>query len=79
MDERSGVGEYGLPERIDDRQANAGQETIPFAVIDAWEPACSLQHEKRRAGDVPATWSVIHWRDVAERFARASDLVAMGA
>ncbi len=65
------LGERLFVEQIYDHQGNVGQGGTPLLVIDAWEHAYYLQYENRRADYVQAIWNVVHWADVAARFARA--------
>ena len=57
-----------------DHQDNVGPGSVPLLVIDAWEHAYYLQYQNRRADFVDAIWNVVHWDDVAARFAAARDV-----
>lgn len=45
---------------------------IPLLGIDVWEHAYYLQYKNVRADYVKAIWSIINWKNVAERFTAAT-------
>jgi Fe-Mn family superoxide dismutase len=45
---------------------------IPLLGIDVWEHAYYLQYKNVRADYVKAIWSIVNWKNVAERFIAAS-------
>jgi len=45
---------------------------VPLLGIDVWEHAYYLQYKNVRADYVKAIWSIINWKNVAERFAAAT-------
>ena len=48
--------------------------TTPILVFDAWEHAYYLQYRNMKKDWVEAFWKVVHWQDVAERFASVRNL-----
>jgi Fe-Mn family superoxide dismutase len=65
------VGQRLIIEQVYDHQGNVGQGGPPLLVLDMWEHAYYLQYENRKAEWVDAFWDVVHWDDVAQRFAAA--------
>lgn len=49
-------------------------DTIPLLVLDMWEHAYYLQYKTKKNDYVQNFWRIINWRDVSERFERASEL-----
>jgi Fe-Mn family superoxide dismutase len=60
-------------EQIYDHQSNVGQGSTPLLVVDAWEHAFYLQYRNVKADYVGAVWKLVHWPDVAARWAAAAD------
>ncbi|KAI7903706.1 Manganese/iron superoxide dismutase [Cokeromyces recurvatus] len=44
---------------------------VPLLAVDVWEHAYYLQYKNVRADYLKQIWEVIHWKTVAERFAKA--------
>lgn len=55
----------------DNQDPLSAKGLVPLLGIDVWEHAYYLQYENKRADYVKAIWSIINWKDVADRFAKA--------
>jgi Fe-Mn family superoxide dismutase len=49
------------------------QNLIPILGVDVWEHAYYLQYKNVRADYVKAIWQIFHWKNIEERFARATN------
>lgn len=68
------LGRRLVVEQVYDHHGNAGMNTTPLLVFDAWEHAYYLQYRNVRPDYVEKLWSLVNWTDVQARFdaARAS-------
>lgn len=55
----------------DNQDPLSTKNLIPLLGIDVWEHAYYLQYKNVRADYVKAIWSIINWKNVAERFQKA--------
>jgi Fe-Mn family superoxide dismutase len=68
------VGQRLVVEQVYDHQGNIGNGTVPLLALDMWEHAFYLQYRNVKGDWVQAFWKLLHWPDVAARFAKARQL-----
>ncbi|KOT38502.1 superoxide dismutase [Streptomyces caelestis] len=65
------LGKRLIVEQVYDHHGNVGQGSTPLLVFDAWEHAYYLQYKNVRPDYVTKLWDLVHWEDVAARYAAA--------
>ena len=68
------IGKTLLITQIYDHQSNLAQAGVPIMVLDAWEHAYYLQYQNRKTEFFEAVWQVWNWKDIAARYASATQL-----
>jgi Fe-Mn family superoxide dismutase len=68
------IGKSLLITQIYDHQSNLAQAGVPIMVLDAWEHAYYLQYQNRKTEFFEAVWQVWNWKDIAARYAAATQL-----
>lgn len=66
--DRKRIGIYTCP----NQDPIAMNNRIPLLGIDVWEHAYYLQYKNVRADYVKAIWTIINWKNVAERYEAAT-------
>jgi Fe-Mn family superoxide dismutase len=59
------------PNQDNPLMSSAAKRGIPILTIDIWEHAYYLQYQNKRADYVNAFWSIVNWKEVANRYEEA--------
>jgi Fe-Mn family superoxide dismutase len=68
------LGKQLMVEQVLDHQENIGNGTLPILVMDMWEHSYYLQYQNRKADWVAAFWELVNWDDVAQRYAKVTQV-----